>query len=218
MRARLLIVAALLAPAAGSTALSSGAFTATSANPNSKFTADANFPSTCTPGTVQLTATEDSHIVQSNPTGTNGSATTLRVVSRDRANVNGAFRNERTLVKFALPSRAGCSITSATLSMSGSGQTDSGRTIQAYSVGAAWTEDTVTWNNAPGPAGPVVTTASSANPSWTLTSLVQGQFSGTAVSVGFLLKDQTENGAQHVQQYRSSEAAAPRPTLTVVFG
>jgi hypothetical protein len=218
-RARLLIAATLLALAAGATSLSSGAFTATSANPNSTFTADASFPSTCTPGTVQLTATEDSYIVQNNPSTNNGSSTALRVVSRARANVNSEHRNERTLLKFALPERTGCSITSATLAMTGMGSTDAGRTIEAYSVGAAWSESTVTWANAPAPAGGAATAASSAAPSWTLTTLLQGQYSGPTASVGILLKDGSENSAtQFTQQYRSSESTVPRPTLTVVLG
>jgi hypothetical protein len=216
---RLLLAAALLALAVAATSLSSGAFTATSANPGSTFTASSTFPSACTPGTVQLTASEDSHVVENSATtATGGGSTTLRVVSRARANVNAADRNERTLVKFALPARAGCSIASASLSMTGSGQTDAGRTIQAYSVATSWSEATVTWSNAPQPVGAFATAASAASPSWTVTTLIQSQFTGAATAVGFLLKDQAENGANHVQQYRSSEATTPQPTLTVTFG
>jgi hypothetical protein len=216
LRARLAAGLALLTLAAGATTLSSGAFTATSANPTTTFTAEASFPSTCTPGAVTAVADIDT-TVRSAGAAPSGSDTFLTV----GPTTAGGNRVARTLVRFPLPTiPSGCSFATAALNLV-STQVTSGRTINVHQVTGSWTEAT-TW---PGPAfGATVlaqASAASGTITWNVTPTVQGLYGG-APNNGFLVKDNAEGfvpSGNRTQVYASSEAAtaAQRPTLVVTY-
>lgn len=217
LRTRLLAGLALLALAAATTTLSSAGFTATSANPNSKFTANANFPSTCTAGSVSAVADIDTSIRSAGPAPT-GADTFLSVGTSTTQSVNAVFRS---LVRFQLPAiPSGCSFTSASLRLFTTTATTP-RTLNVHQVSGAWTEAT-TW---PGPAfgATVLASASAAagTVSWNVSSTVQAMYGGAANN-GFLVKDSAESFAQtgnRTQTFSSSEAAtaSQRPTLVVSY-
>jgi large repetitive protein len=216
LRARLATGLALLTLAAGATTLSSGAFTATSANPSSTFTADAAFPSACTPGSANAVADIDT-TVRSAGAAPSGNDTFLTV----GPTTAGGDRVARTFVRFPLPAiPSGCSFATAALKLTAT-QATTGRTINVHQVTGSWTEAT-TW---PGPAfgATILAQASSAlgTVSWTVTSTVQGLYGG-APNNGFLVKDNAEGftpSGNRTQVYASSEAATPaqRPTLVVTY-
>jgi hypothetical protein len=161
-------------------------------------------PPACTPQTQTVTAVADSWVSESNPTGTNGGATTLTVTSRTGG------RNARAVVRFTLPAApTGCTLTTATLRLNASSAAG-GRTLSVYRAGATWVENTVTWNTQPAMAGTAVDAAAATGwVQWTVTAHVLTMYSGT--NAGFVLRDAAENapnpGAS--QQYSSREGANP---------
>jgi hypothetical protein len=216
LSARLVAVLALLTVAGGVASLSSAAFTATSASPSTTFTADASFPSTCTPGAVTAVADIDTTLRSAGaaPSANDPSLT----VGPSTA---GGNRVSRALVRFELPTiPSGCSFATAALKLTATTQT-AGRTINVHQVTGSWTEAT-TW---PGPAfgATVLAQASSAlgTVSWNVTSTVQGLYGGSPNN-GFTVKDNAEGftpSGNRTQVYASSEAttAAQRPTLMVTY-
>lgn len=218
MRALLLAAAALAVLAAGSTALSSGAFTATSANPGSTFSAASDFPSACTAGSVSAVADLDTTI-RSVGAAPAGDAETLTVGTSTTGGNNTLFR---ALVRVPLPAiPAGCSLDTATLRMTNSGAT-TGRTIDVHQATGSWTESAV-W---PGPsfAGAVLAGVAAANGTlaWTVTPAVAAFYAGGANN-GFVVKDRTDpaitQSGNRIQTFASSEAsnAALRPVLVVSY-
>lgn len=216
IRSLLLAAAALILLAAGSTALSSGTFTATSVNP-STFSADTAFPSACTPGSVSAIADFDTTI-RSAGAAPDGNAATLTVGTT----TSGDDTLFRALVHFQPPAiPAGCALDSATLRMSNSAAT-TGRTIDVHQATSAWTESTV-W---PGPsfASAALAGVAAANGtlSWTVTPAVAAIYAGAA-NDGFVVKDRTDptitQSGNRIQTLASSEAstAALRPMLVVSY-
>ena len=51
---------------------------------------------------------------------------------------------------------------------------------------------------------------------WNVTTQVQGMYSGS--NYGFLVRDQTENGAGFEQQFDSREAGSNQPELVLTIG
>jgi hypothetical protein len=214
--ARAVIALALLVVAAASTQLSSAAFTAQKSNPSNGFTAAASF---CNGSTQTLTATKDAYVDQGQPAANFGSGNTLSVES-SAVNLISLLGNRRTLVQFSLPSLPQfCSVTSATLTLQATSAAN-GRTIQAFQANGSWTETGVTWNNQPATSGSAATSASGSGArTWTVTSQVQGMYSGT--NNGFLLKDSSEGAAlPQTQTYQSREGTpdSQDPQLSITFG
>jgi large repetitive protein len=216
MRSLLLVATGLLLLAAGSTALSNGAFTATSANTGSSFSADASFPSACTAGSVSAVADFDTTI-RSSGAAPSGNATTLTVGTT----TGGSNTLFRALVHFPMPAiPSGCSLDSAALRMTNSSAA-TGRTIDVHQATGSWTESTV-W---PGPSfGGVLAGVAAVNGtlSWNVTTAAAAIYAGTANN-GFVVKDRTdptitENGNK-TQTFASSEAAdaSLRPVLVVSY-
>ena len=216
MRSLLLAAAALLLLAAGSTALSNGAFTATSANTGSSFTADASFPSACTAGSVSAVADSDTTI-RSSGAAPSGNATTLTVGT----STGGTDTLFRALVHFPMPAiPSGCSLDSATLRMTSSSAV-TGRTIDVHQATGSWTESTV-W---PGPSfGGALAGVAAANGtlSWSVTTAAAAIYAG-ATNNGFLFNDRTDptitQNGNRTQTFASSEAAdaTQRPVLVVSY-
>jgi hypothetical protein len=215
-RARLLLAAALLALAAGSTSLSSGAFTATSANPSSTFTASTTFPSVCTAGTVSTTADFDKGIRSAGSPAPGPDDTTL-AVGTTTAGGNAVFR---ALVHFQMPSiPAGCSFKGATLLMTVSSPTTP-RTVNVHETTSAWTEATA-W---PGPSFAATAldgvAAAAGQLSWNVTPAAASIYAG-GPNNGLLVKDSAEAFTQsgnRFQTFVSSEGTVgSRPTLVVSY-
>ena len=83
-------------------------------------------------------------------------------------------------MRFNLPSiPSGCSLTGASLKLFATAAA-TGRTIDLYRAGGAWTENTVTWNTAPATAGTATSRASAASGrfDWGVTSQVQSDVLG----------------------------------------
>lgn len=207
-----LAAAALLAIVAGSTALSSGTFTATSSNP-STFSAAASFPSSCTPGTTSATADIDTTI-SDNGDSSDADAETLTV---GFAPAKGGSWSE-ALVRFPLPALpSGCSPAGATLRMTASASKD--RTLDVHQATAPWSESAV-W---PGPTvGAVLDGVDAATGpiSWDVSAAVVAVYGGGA-NHGFVIKDANPDDAtgNQTQTFHSSEAAtaSDRPTLVVTY-
>ena len=126
--------------------------------------------------------------------------------------------NARVLVRFALPSiPAGCQVVDAQLRLY-AGSYKSGRTLQALRLGAAWTEQGVTWSNQPAPAGAAATAASAGGyVQWSVGAQVQTMYSGA--NHGFLVRDSAEGGNGIEQGFHSREKGTDNPPrLVITFG
>jgi hypothetical protein len=166
------------------------------------------------PGTYTLAPTADSWVNQTSTSQNNGTDSNLKVTSKS------SNSNTRALVQFqsllpTLPS--GCTVTDAQLRLRNKSPV-SGRTIEAYRVGAPWTETGVNWTNQPATvdtAATAVTPSSAGFMTWSVASMVE-----EGVQNGFLLRDQTENDSGgKEQQFDSREASASdRPQLIVTLG
>ena len=203
----LAILSAVVGLASGTTL---AAFSDSTSNTGNVFTANATF---CTPGSQTVsTANADSYVNQAVPTENKGTDSNLFVQSKSGS------QNRRTVVRFTMPTiPAGCSVTSATLSVYNKSPT-SGRTIQALRATSTWTETGVNWNNQPTTDGTAIATSttpsSGAYQQWTVTTQVQAIYAGT--NNGFLLKDATENSASSPSQNYSAREDSPNdPTLAV---
>ena len=111
----------------------------------------------------------------------------------------------------------GCTVTSASLKLWVSA-TGGSRTMNAYQSGGTWTETGVTWNNQPantGSAVGVTSTAASSWTTWTVTSIVQAQYSGS--NYGFIVQDSNEGSGTTSQTYHTRENTND-PQLVVTFG
>ena len=170
--------------------------------------------SACSTGTVGATA--DARVLQSSGSSNYGSETTLQVLSQD------GNRNERTLIKFNLPTDPeGCQFAGAELRLyQESG--DSGRTIRVYRSSASWSESSITWNNKPATTGSPVSAPSSGSlnlwMSWDVSSLVNTMYSGS--NDGFVLSDSSENDRpKKDQRYQSREngSSSTRPELVLTY-
>ncbi len=163
------------------------------------------------PGLHTYQASGDSWIQQDDATSNNGSSNQLQV----KANLS---KNRRALVTFDLPQLpTGCSLTQATLLLFLQ-RAQGPRTINAYQVSSAWTENAVTWNNQPSVTGSAATAATVANNTWmqwTVTSLVQAMMAGT--NYGFMLEDSAEDTGNNTQTYQSREGTNV-PELDLTFG
>jgi len=163
------------------------------------------------PGTRTLTSTADSYVQQGAPTTNSGTATTMLVQPNSAA-------VRRSLVNFDLPlTPNGCSVTSASLRLWVSA-TGGSRTMYAYQSGGAWTETGVTWNNQPATTGSAVgvtSTAASSWTSWTVTSIVQAQYSGS--NNGFIVQDSNEGSGTAAQTYHTRENTND-PQLVITYG
>ena len=166
----------------------------------------------CTGSTVTVGAAADSWILQDSANTNYGTDSALKVNSK------GPNQNSRALVRFNMPTiPAGCLLTSAKLRMY-SGSYKTGRTLQALRIDASWTESAVRWNNQPAPAGTAATVASgSGYREWTVTSIVQTQYSTT--NNGFLIRDAAENNGGMEQVFNSREKGTDNPPrLVLTFG
>ena len=216
MRIKLGLALGLLVVAALGTHLSSATFTTSKSNPSNTFSAAADF---CNGGTQTIAASRDSYVSAALGAGnTNfGNATTLEVQT---ATLILGTTVRHTFVGFTLPSiPAFCDLTDANLRLFATASA-SGRTIQVQRASASWTELGITWNNAPGVTGALATSSSGAGwRSWTVTSLVQSQYTGT--NNGFRVSDQ--GGLLSLAQgqtYQSTQGTpnTQDPELVLTFG
>jgi hypothetical protein len=144
----------------------------------------------------------DSYVDQSSPNSNFGTSSDLFVRS---ASGNS---NRRTLVRFSLPTiPAGCNLAGATLRLYSTSAIN-GRTIDLYRAATAWTENAVTWNNAPATAGMATSRASGTGVNvWDATAQVQAMYAGT--NNGFVVRDQTESSGSNPQQAYQAREQTP---------
>jgi hypothetical protein len=158
-------------------------------------------------------ADRDAWVLQSSSSSNFGSDSVLKVDSKSGGNA-------RALVRFALPTiPSGCQVTSATLRLY-SGSYKENRTLQAFRLGATWSELSVNWSTQPATTG-TAATAPSRNSAgyveWTVTSQVQGMYTGT--NAGFLIRDASESGGGLEQAFNSREKGTDNPPqLVITFG
>lgn len=197
---------AIVAPSTPATA----AFTRTTGNSTSFFSASAA-PTCSTPGTTVTVAPDaDTFVQQDKPNTSFASLATIDVKS-------AVGKNIRALVHFPLPAPpAGCRVTSAQLSMRTT-TFKAGRRIQIVRTAAAWTATGATWNNQPAATGPVTDTASFNG--WTVWDVTQQiDDSHRLGNFGLLVRDSAEDdGGSQQNKYSSSEGANP-PSLVVTYG
>jgi hypothetical protein len=179
-----------------------GSFSATTQNAVNTFQAAG-----CFTGTQTVNPDFDSWTQSNSPNTNNGGSVTLQV------RPNNANKR-RALLHFPLPViPAGCVLTGATLRLNANPAT-LGRNINVFRAGASWTENGVTWNNQPGPAGTAASTASALGwQTWNVLNHVKGLYQGS--NYGLVLMDAAEGSGNALQQYTSSEAATNRPELVV---
>jgi hypothetical protein len=175
------------------------------------WTVEAPPPGTCTSGgTVTLGASADSWVLQSSASSNYGTDSVLKVDTKSGGNA-------RAIVRFALPSvPAGCQVTRSQLRLY-AGSYKTGRTLQAFALTGAWTESDVTWSNQPAPSGSAATVPSgSGYLAWNVTAQLATTY---ASSIGFLVRDQTEDGAGLEHGFHSREKAPDNPPqLVLTFG
>ncbi|MGQ0576199.1 MAG: right-handed parallel beta-helix repeat-containing protein [Pseudonocardia sp.] len=167
----------------------------------------------CSAGTVTLTASADSWVVEKDPAKNNGSDATLKVTTKPG-------ENTRALVRFNVPQvPLGCSIVAAELRMENSSP-KSGHTLQALQAAGAWTEGSVTWANQPGTTGAAATAVTPQNAGrmvWNVLDQVRSMASGT--NNGFVVRDAAEGGNGDEQAFHGREKAPDRPPqLVITFG
>jgi large repetitive protein len=168
-------------------------------------------PGSCTASTVTLGAVADGWILQDSANQNYGTDSVLKVDSKNRSNARG-------LVRFNLPAiAAGCRLTSAKLRLY-AGSYKTGRTLQALTVAAPWTEGALTWNNQPATTGAAATVSSgSGYREWTVTDQVQTMYS--TANNGFLIRDAAENANGIDQAFHSREKGTDNPPrLVLTFG
>jgi hypothetical protein len=160
--------------------------------------------------TETYSAEADAWFDQGSPSDNKGTDSVLKVMSKSGANL-------RAVVRFSLPAELpeGCVVESATLRLFATSSAP-GRTLQALSVDAAWSESGVTWSNQPPTTGaPATTTSGSGYREWEVTTQVQAMFD--SANHGFLIRDAVEN-QDHEQQLNSREKGESMPQLVVTFG
>jgi signal peptidase I len=191
-------------------ATTEGAFSAVTSNAANSFQAAAQWcPS------ASATANADTAIAENSPTSNFANDASLLVVSRPA-------ENYRTLVRFPLAATpAGCSVTTATMTLARGQIAGDGRTVQARRAQSAWVENTVTWNTKPVGSGTDVAaiTTSGTTSSFDVTQQVKTMLGGT--NTGFIIQDSVEGyagsfGIGAWQLYDSREATTA-PTLTITY-
>jgi hypothetical protein len=178
---------------AATTGAALAAFTSTTSNSGSTFTAAATFCNS--PGSQTVTSSADAFTLQDKPDDNHGTENSIFVKRDSSGNIRRAW------VKFPLPALpSGCMVTSAVLRLHvniGPGT----QTLAVYRAGAAWTETGITWNTEPPAAGMAVTADSTGAGwvQWTVTNLVTALYSGS--NFGFSVRDATSS-ARRPEEHR----------------
>jgi hypothetical protein len=189
---------------------------------------------TATPSTSTVDA--DAYVNQSAPNGTNGTATFVDSQSSNAANHRPYVRFDLTRCRPAIPAAA--AVKSALLRLYVSALPGVCRTEDAFRVGAAWGETTITWNNQPfgttvnNPptaqrtayitvgAAPCQNTAAGYVNGWDVTGDVASFVAGTATNFGWMIRDDTENSATARNarfSTREANVLAQAPQLLITY-
>ena len=166
-----------------------------------------------------LNPVADSFVKSNNPNQNRGTLQTLRVRS------NSAPVNFRTFVEFDLSSiPPGNEVLKAEMTLCASAVPGATRTYDVYSVAAGWTETGITWNNQPGVASSVSSSATTPPApdcmTWPVASDAQDWVVG-APNNGLRVNDSVESSpTNYSSTFRSREytaVPADQPSLFVVF-
>jgi 2',3'-cyclic-nucleotide 2'-phosphodiesterase/3'-nucleotidase/5'-nucleotidase len=168
-------------------------------SPPVTITATASDVSPSGSGTVNVTATDDSHVVEGYPGYNYGSYTNMYLQS----SASSSYGNERIWVKFDLNGKvpAGTTVTSATLSMYQWWTSGQGADMNASAHGSSnndWEEDSITWatqTSFESTADDTVTlTEGSAQwYEWSVVSYVQTEVTAGDDIISFVVKPETED-------------------------
>jgi hypothetical protein len=157
---------------------------------------------TTLPGPLVITATEDATIKQGSPTRNFGGQGKLEL---------DASPVEDFLVKFQVSGIGGRQVTRAVLRLYCARGSDRGGDFHRVASGAAWSESTVTWSNAPaGDPVPLASLGAVSSGAWAevdVTSLIAGDGA-------YSLRVRTPSST--AADYRSSESSSP-PQLVVTM-
>ncbi|WP_162605917.1 right-handed parallel beta-helix repeat-containing protein [Jiangella aurantiaca] len=158
-----------------------------------------------------MTSVADAWIDQSSASSNKGGDSILKLMSKS------GNANLRALVRFDLPAiPAGCVLDTAKLRLYAASTSGTQRTLQVFRLGGSWTENGVTWANAPQTSGSAATTTSgSGYREWNVATLVQAMYSSGS-NHGFLIKDATE-GQDAEQQFHAREKGDNVPQLVLTF-
>ncbi len=159
----------------------------------------------------------DSWVNQASQNGNYGSDTSIYVQARN-------LQARRLLVQFDLSSiPLNSTINSATLELYATSTTGS-NTIELHRITSSWSEGSVTWESQPSFDSSATSTLSGINSTgwkvWDVKSLIEGYLSGTFTNCGFLLKSQTETGAQLISTTfasRENSNTSQRPVLRINY-
>ena len=177
----------------------------TSANSNQAQTAGCSAP-----GTATVTSDADAYVDSSAAATNYGSVTSLNIDSNP-----GKFKE--SFLHFPLPAaRAGCTITSTTVSMNQTGALKAGHFLGVTNAASGWTESTLTYSNKPATTGATTSLAQAVGTmTFTITTQVQAQYAGT--NNGLVVQDTTSPQANGGSVIASRESGTPE-TLSVTFG
>jgi len=162
--------------------------------------------------------TDDSHIEKNNPNTNYGSSTIIHTRGY-KADIRRGY------LKYSLSSLPpGIKITSAKVYLYVKGGDDSPNPVAAYEVSDSWTEDTITWTNAPSPGSAIVTITVGASGqwySWEIGSYAQSQYDGDKVlSVVIAFPDDTvsTDSSRHKDiSSKEDPTVTNRPYLEVTY-
>ncbi len=171
------------------------------------------------PTEVVIDATEDSWVNQALMYADTNYGSDTSLYSQQRTS-----QARRALIQFGLSAiPSGSVINSATLEMYATSATGS-NTIELHRITSSWSEGSVTWESQPSFDSSATSTLSGINSTgwkvWDVKSLIEGYLSGTFTNCGFLLKSQTETGAQLISTTfasRENSNTSQRPVLRINY-
>jgi hypothetical protein len=203
-----LVLVGLTTAVGTGTGVALAAFSATTTNTGSTFSAANVFCNS--PGSQTVTATADTTVSENNPANNYGGDNDLTVRSR-------TGDNWHVFVRFALPSLpAGCSLTDATLRLMTT-TLSAGQIYEAAQVAGSWTEGGLTWSTRPATTGATTTATTAAGwVTWSVTAQVAAMYAGG--NYGLRIKDTVDDtGPTSTNKYSSREGTDP-PELVVQWG
>ena len=175
--------------------------------------------------TVTLNSTADSYVSQGNPSGNNGTDTTMSVQSTQQGNPD---RNHRSFMRFdvsSIPATAIILSANLRLYLASTSTLTASRNYDAHRITASWVETTIAWTNMPAVAGSPTSTIATGTTlsvwlSWDVASDVAAFVSSSYSNYGWRIMDQVESSAvEYESVFRAHEYTGTTydPQLVVTY-